>query len=229
MQWPRIFVALALVVTGTSALAQSLAGISNQDAATGLREALVQGANQAVAQLGRQDGFLGNAKVKIPLPPSIQRAEGLLRGVGMGRQADELITTMNRAAEAAMPEAKALLVDAVKKMSIADAKSVLTGPQDAATQYFKRTTSAALTQRFLPIVQQATARLQLADMYNNFAGKAATFGLIKAEDANLDSYVTQRALDGLFVMVAEEEKSIRDNPMGAAVGIVKRVFGAIGR
>lgn len=223
----NILVGLALAVISSRALAQSLAGISNQDATNGLREALVQGANHAVSLLGRQDGFLGNGKVKIPLPPSLQRVEGMLRSVGLGRQADELITTMNRAAEAAVPEAKVLLVDAVKKMSVTDAKNILTGPEDSATQYFKRTTSTALTQRFLPIVQRATARLQLAETYNNFAGKAAGFGLIKAEDANLDSYVTQRALDGLFLMIAEEEKSIRQNPAGAAVSIVRRVFGAI--
>lgn len=223
----NILVGLALTVISSGVLAQSLAGITNQDATSGLREALVQGTNHAVSLLGRQDGFLGNGKVKIPLPPSLQRVEGMLRGVGLGRQADDLVTTMNRAAEAAVPEAKALLVDSVKKMSITDAKNILTGPEDAATQYFKRTTSAALTQRFLPIVQRATSRLQLAETYNNFAGKAASFGLLKTEDANLDSYVTQRALDGLFLMIAEEEKSIRQNPAGAAVSIVRRVFGAM--
>jgi hypothetical protein len=136
---------------------------------------------------------------------------------------------MNRAAESAVPEARALLVDSIKKMSISDAKGILAGPVDGATQYFKRTTSSALSARFLPIVQQATAKVQLAEMYNNYAGKAATFGLLNAEDANLDQYITQRALDGLFIMIAEEEKSIRANPMGSAVNIVKRVFGAIGK
>jgi hypothetical protein len=209
--------------------AVTLAELSNQDAVTGLREALVQGSAHAVGLLGKADGFLGNPKVKIPLPQSLQRVEGTMRTFGLARQADEVITTMNRAAEAAVPEARALLVDAVKKMSIADAKGILAGPQDAATQYFKRTTSSALTERFLPIVQKATSKVQLTDVYNNFAGKAATFGLLNPEDANLDHYITQRALDGLFIMIAEEEKSIRENPMGAAVNIVKRVFGAIGK
>lgn len=225
----RTLVTLACIAISNAAGAVTLAQISNQDAVAGLREALVQGSGHAVGLLGKTDGFLGNPQVKIPLPQSLQRIEGTMRMFGLGRQADELVTTMNQAAESAVPEAKALLVDSIKKMSISDAKGILAGPEDAATQYFKRTTSSGLTARFLPIVQQATAKVQLAEMYNNYAGKAATFGLLNAEDANLDQYITQRALDGLFIMIAEEEKSIRANPMGSAVNIVKRVFGAIGK
>ncbi len=225
----RILAALACIVISHGAGALTLAEISNQDAVSGMREALVQGSGHAVGLLGKTDGFLGNPQVRIPLPQSLQRIEGTMRMFGLGRQADELVTTMNRAAESAVPEARALLVDSIKKMSISDAKGILAGPEDGATQYFKRTTSSALSARFLPIVQQATAKVQLAEMYNNYAGKAATFGLLNAEDANLDQYITQRALDGLFIMIAEEEKSIRANPMGSAVNIVKRVFGAIGK
>ncbi len=225
----RILVALVFIVIASGAKAVTLADISNQDAVAGLREALVQGSGQAIGLLGKTDGFLGNPKVKIPLPPSLQRIEGTMRMFGLGRQADELVTTMNRAAEAAVPEARKLLVDAIRKMSISDAKGILSGSQDAATQYFKRTTSGALTERFLPIVRQATSKVQLTEMYNNYAGKAATFGLLDTADANLDQYITQRALDGLFTMIAEEEKSIRANPMGSATNIIKRVFGAIGR
>ncbi len=225
----RILVTVACIVLSHGAGAVTLAEISNQDAVTGLREALVQGSGHAIGLLGKTDGFLGNPQVKIPLPQSLQRIEGTMRMFGLGRQADELVTTMNRAAESAIPEARALLTDSIRKMSISDAKGILAGPEDGATRYFKRTTSSALTGRFLPIVQQATAKVQLAEMYNNYAGKAASFGLLNAEDANLDQYITQRALDGLFIMIAEEEKSIRANPMGSAVNIVKRVFGAIGK
>ncbi|MFN0299891.1 MAG: DUF4197 domain-containing protein [Burkholderiales bacterium] len=225
----RILAALAFTIISHGAGAVTLAEISNQDAVTGLREALVQGSGRAVGLLGKTDGFLGNPQVRIPLPQSLQRIEGTMRMFGLGHQADELVTTMNRAAESAVPEARTLLVDSIKKMSISDAKGILAGPQDGATQYFKRTTSSALAARFLPIVQQATAKVQLTEMYNNYAGKAASFGLLNAEDANLDQYITQRALDGLFTMIAEEEKSIRANPMGSAVNIVKRVFGAIGK
>jgi len=134
---------------------------------------------------------------------------------------------MNRAAEAAVPEARALLVDLVKKMSVQDAKGILTGGQDSATQYFKRSTSEQLRARFLPIVKKATAKVQLAQKYDEYAGKGVKLGLVKKEDANLDAYVTQKALDGLFTMVAEEEAKIRQNPAGAASGLLTKVFGAL--
>lgn len=204
-----------------------LESITSQDAASGLREALASGAQYAVDSLGRQDGFFGNGKVKIPLPESAQKAEKVLRQLGMGRQADELILTINRAAEAAMPEAKVLLVDAVRKMSLQDAKGILTGGQDSATQFFKRTSGEQIRAKFLPIVQKATAKVQLAQKYDEYAGKGVQLGLVRKEDANLDSYVAQKALDGLFVMVAEQEAKIRQNPAEAASAIVKKVFGAL--
>lgn len=211
----------------TSAQALSLADISGQEAGGGLKEALTQGAGKAVDLLGKSDGFLGNPKVKIPLPESMQKVEGLMRGLGMGKQADELITTMNRAAEAAVPEAKTLLVDAVKQMSVEDAKGILTGGDDSGTQYFKRKTSAALTQKFLPIVKQAIEKVNLAKSYEKFAKKGVQFGLVKEKDAHLENYVTEKALDGLFLMIAEEEKAIRTNPMGAAGNLAQKVFGAL--
>lgn len=204
-----------------------LEAISNQDAVSGLREALVKGTQYAVDTLGKQDGFFGNGKVKIPLPGSLQKVEKVLHQLGLGKQADELVLTMNRAAEAAVPEAKALLVDSVKKMSVQDAKGILSGGQDSATQYFKRSTSDQLRTKFLPIVKKATAKVQLAQKYDEYAGKGVKLGLVKKEDANLDAYVTQKALDGLFVMVAEEEAKIRQNPAQAASGILQKVFGAL--
>lgn len=218
--------ALLLLLASGSAFAQ-LEKISNQDANAGLKAALEKGSVAAVAALGKTDGFLGNGAVKIPLPDSLKRYEKLMRGVGMGKYADELILTMNRAAEAAVPEAKVLLVDAVKKMTVQDAKGILTGGNTAGTEYFKRTTSEPLRGRFLPIVQQATKKVQLAEKYNQYAEKGARFGLVKKEDANLDSYVTQKALDGLFYMVAEEEKKIRENPVKAGSDILRKVFGAL--
>lgn len=221
--------ALALIAGIALALPASagLESITNQDATNGLREALVAGTRYAVDSLGKTDGFFGNGKVKIPLPESAQTVEKLMRQFGMGKQADELVLAINRAAEAAVPEAKTLLVEAVKKMSVQDAKAILTGGQDSATQYFKRTTSDQLRARFLPIVSKATAKVQLAQKYDEYAGKGAKFGLVKKEDANLDAYVTQKALDGLFVMVAEQEAKIRQNPAEAASGILKKVFGAL--
>jgi len=223
----RIFALFAALVMVAAPASASLESISNTDAVAGLREALVKGSQVAVESLGRQDGFFGNGKVKIPLPESAQQIEKLMRSFGMSRQADELILTLNRAAEAAVPEAKALLVDSVRKMSVNDAKGILSGGQDSATQYFKRTTSDQLRTRFLPIVKKATAKVKLAEKYNEYAEKGVRFGVIKKEDANLDDYVTQKALDGLFIMVAEEEAKIRQNPAAAASNILKKVFGAL--
>lgn len=210
-----------------SAQALSLSDISGQEAGGGIKEALTQGASKAVDLLGRSDGFLGNDKVKIPLPGYMEKAEGLMRGLGMGKQADELITAMNRAAEAAVPEAKKLLVDAVKSMSVEDAKGILQGGNDAGTQYFKSKTSGPLGEKFKPIVKKAIEKVKLKETYENFAKKGAKFGLVKEQDTQLDNYVTQKALDGLFLMIAEEEKAIRANPVGAAGNLAKKVFGAL--
>jgi hypothetical protein len=215
----------ALLAVGAPAAAQSLASLSNQDAVAGLKDALVQSSAKAISQLGASDGFLGNAQVKIPLPDSIKRVESGLRLVGMGRQADELVVSMNRAAEMAVREATPILADAVKKMSVQDAKGILTGGDDAATQYFRRASSAQLTQRFQPIVKKMTAKVQLAEQYNSLAGHAASFGLVKQEDANIDGYVTRKALDGLFIVIAEQERAIRKDPVGAATGMAQKVFG----
>lgn len=220
---------LAILVTSGQALAFSLADMSNQDANGGLKEALTQGAEQAVELLGKKDGFLGNGKVKIPLPDTLKKAEKLLRAMGKGDEADELVVAMNRAAEAAVPEAKQLLVDAVKTMSVADAKKILTGGDTAGTEYFKGKTAAKLKQKFLPIVQQAISKVGLAQQYDQFAGQAAQFGLIKKDNAKLENYVTGKALDGLYLMIAEEEKAIRKDPVGAAGSLAKKVFGALTR
>jgi len=146
---------------------------------------------------------------------------------GMGKQADELVNTMNHAAENAVAEAKPILSDSIKKMSVQDAKGILTGGDDSVTQYFKRTSTEQLTQKFTPIVKKETKKLQLAEQYNAYAGKAASAGLIDQKDADIDSYVTQKAMDGLFLMIAEEEKKLRSNPVGASSDLLKKVFGAL--
>jgi hypothetical protein len=218
---------LAGMLLATAANALSLADISGRDAGGGLKEALTQGAAKAVDVLGRQDGFLGNPKVRIPLPESVQKVESLMRGLGMGKQADELLTAMNRAAEAAVPQAKVLLVNSIKQMSVEDAKGILSGGEDSATQYFRRTTSGPLAEKFKPVVRSAMARVRLAEKYDQFAGKAAKFGLVREQDAHLENYVTQKTLDGLYLMIAEEEKAIRKNPAEAVGKLAKKVFGAL--
>jgi|SRR5690242_11843019 len=215
----------ALLVS--SASAAGLDDISNRDAVNGLRQALTNGTQAAVAKLGKEDGFFGDSRIRIPLPPSMKSAEAVMHSIGMGKQVNDLELRMNRAAEAAVPRAKSLLVDAVRKMSIQDAKGILTGGDDSATQYFRRTTSEPLAQRFKPIIKRAMAKVKLAEKYNEIAASGAKVGLVKEEDANLEDYVTRRALDGLFVSIADEEKKIRKNPAGAASAVVKKVFGAL--
>lgn len=204
-----------------------LAGLSNADAAGGLKEALTQGAGRAVELLGSNGGFMNNPKVKIPLPGVLEQAAPLLRMTGRGKDMDQLVATMNGAAEAAVPEAKALLMDAVKSMTVQDAKAILTGGDDSVTRYFRSKTEAALTKRFLPIVTRHTDSLAVSTQYNQLAGQAASVGLVKGEDARIEGYVTRKALDGLYLMIAEEEQAIRQNPMGAAGSLAKKVFGAL--
>ncbi len=207
--------------------ATGLGAISAQDQVGGLKQALTQGVETAVLSLAKENGFLGNDKVKIPLPAHLQKVESTMRKFGMGKYADELITSMNRAAEAAAPEAKSLLVTAVSNMSVTDAKNILLGADDAATQYFRKNTEAALTGKFQPIVVNAMQNVKLAQKYDQFAATGAKLGLIDPKNANLESYITQKSLDGLFVMMAEQEKSIRANPLKAASSLVQKVFSAI--
>jgi len=225
----QLITTLGFVLCITNANALSLGDLSNSEASGGLKEALIQGAGKAVSTLGAADGFLGNKEVKIPLPDSMKKAEKAMRMFGMGKQADELVLKMNRAAEAAVPEAKALLVDSVKKMSVDDAKAILSGGQDSATQYFKKTTSTAMGEKFLPIVKKATENVQLAQQYNKFAEMGSKYGLVKKDQANLEQYVTQKTLDGVYLMIAKEEAAIRQDPVGQASNLLKKVFGSLGK
>ncbi len=213
----------------TSTSSSGVNSLSNSEASGGLKEALTQGVGKAVSTLGAADGFFGNKEVKIPLPKSLKKIEKGMKLMGMGKQSDELVLKMNRAAEAAVPEAKALLVDSIKQMTLADAKAILTGPQDAATQYFKRTTSKQMGEKFLPIVTKATENVQLAASYNKYAEMGSKFGVVKKEDAKIEQYVTNKALDGLYLMIAKEEAAIRKDPLGQASNLLKKVFGAIGK
>ena len=201
--------------------------LTQRDALSGLKAALERGAHAAVATLGRADGFLANPQVKIPIPASLERTERMARRLGFGNEVDELVVAMNRAAEAAVPEARKLLLDAVKKMSARDAKAILTGGDTAATEYFRRTSHAALHDRFVPIVKSATEKVGVAQRYRDFARPAAALGLVKAEHADLDAYVTLKALDGLYLMLGEEEKKIRKDPVGTGSAILRKVFGAL--
>lgn len=211
----------ALLASSRSALA-----LGETDAAAGVRAALERGATVAVQLLGRTDGFLANPKVRIDLPPGLREMAGMLRAFGQQRRIDELVTAMNRAAEAAVPQARLLLVNAVRAMSVEDALGIVRGGDDAATRFFAAKTRAPLGERFRPIVTRATERVALAAKYNALAGRAAQFGLVKPQDADLPGYVTGRALDGLYLVIGEEEQRIRRDPVGAGSEVLRRVFGA---
>ena len=218
---------LLLLAAHQRALAVSLAQLSNADAASGVKAALARGAEVAVDLLGRTDGFLGNPQVRIGLPGQLEDAAKLMRRFGQGQRIDELVTTINRAAETAVPMGKDLLVGAVQNMTVTDAKNILTGGDNSVTAFFAEKTRTPLGQRFLPVVNQATKKVGLAQQYNAFAGKAAGFGLVKKEDATIEQYVTGKTLDGLFLVIGEQEQQLRQNPAAAGSAILKKVFGAL--
>ena len=201
------------------------ADVSDADAASGIHAALERGAVAAVGLLGRQDGFLGNPKVKIELPGYLKDAAKLARLTGQQKRVDELVTAMNRAAEAAVPEAKAMLVAAVKSMSVGDARRIVSGGENSVTKFFAGKTRTPLGEKFLPIVTRETAKVDLAARFNAVAGKAAGMGLVKGDDANIERYVTGKALDGLYFMIGEEEKKIRRDPIGTGSALLAKVFG----
>ncbi|MEO8835334.1 MAG: DUF4197 domain-containing protein, partial [Caldimonas sp.] len=199
--------------------------VSNADAASGIRAALERGAVAAVGLLGRPDGFLGNPQVRIPLPGFLADAAKVLRFTGQQKRVDDLVTAMNRAAEAAVPEAKSLLVSAVKSMSVGDARRIVSGGDGSVTRFFADKTRVPLGERFLPIVKRETARVDLAARFNAVAGRAAGLGLLQGDDANIERYVTSKALDGLYFMIGQEESKIRSDPIGTGSAILAKVFG----
>ena len=204
-----------------------LSGFSTGEQVGSLKQALIQGAETAVSSLARENGYLGNDKVRIPLPENLQKADGLLRTFGMGAYADDLTASINRAAEKAAPEAKDLLIGAVSNMSVEDASKILTGENDAATRYFREHTETALAGKFKPVIAASMQQVKLAETYNQFAAKGAMLGMINPGDANLDDYITRKAMDGLYLMMAEQEKAIRANPLEATGNLAKKVFSAI--
>lgn len=225
--WSGILKGVTRQPASETATTSGVDALSNADINAGLKEALTRGADAAVAQLGQKDGFFGNAALKIPLPPSLQKAEKAMRMFGMGKQADDLVLSMNRAAEAAVPEVKTLLVGAVKEMTLEDAKGILTGGQTSATDFFRRKTEARLAERFEPIVKANTDKVGLAQQYNQYAGMAAQFNLLDKKQANVEQYVTQQALDRLYTLIGEKEAAIRANPLQAGSDLLKKVFGAV--
>ena len=223
----RLTTLAAGLLLSAGAFALSLSDLSQSDASGGLKDALTQGAQIAVKQLGKPGGFSDNDEVRIELPGKLGKAAQTMKMMGMGEQVAELEASMNKAAEAAVPQAQAILVDAVKKMTVSDAKAILAGGEDSATQYLNKSSREQIRAKFLPIVKQATDKVGVAQQYNSFAGQAAALGVVDAKSANVENYVTEKALDGLFKMIAEQEASIRQNPAGAATSLARKVFGAL--
>ena len=217
---------LPAMLLATMAPSSRAVELTQGDAASAMRAALERGASAAVGLLGRPDGFLGNPKVRIPLPGFLEDAAALLRAVGQQRRVDELVTAMNRSAEAAVPEAKSLLISAARSMSAEDALRIVRGAEDSVTQFFAAKTREPLGITLLPIVTRATERVALARKYNAVAARASEFGLVKKEDANLQQYVTGKTLDGLYLVIGEEERKIRRDPLGTGSAILKKVFGS---
>jgi len=219
----------------------TLAGLSQDQMVQGLQDALAKGLQQAIARLGHDGGFLTNLSVKIPMPEKLQKVETALRAMKQDKLADDFVTTMNHAAEQAVPEAGTVFAGALKQLTIEDAKSILSGPNDAATQYFQKTTQTNLYARFYPIVQKATEKTGVTASYKSLMEKAnvgqalGSFGsllggsLLDKDSLDIDAYVTGKAMDGLFKMVAEEEQRIRQNPLARTTGMLQKVFGALGK
>jgi Protein of unknown function (DUF4197) len=227
-QFTPALAALLLARTTCAALLAESANafaLGETEAASGVRAALERGADSAVAMLGRPGGFLDNPQVKIPLPGALDRAASMLRAIGQQQRVDDLVNSMNRAAEQAVPAAKPLLLNAVHGMSVEDAVKIVRGGDTSVTDFFAARTRAPLGEKFLPIVTAETQKVSLAAKYNAVAGKGSTFGLVKPEDANVEQYVTRKALDGLFFMIGQEEKKIRADPVGTGSAILKSVFG----
>jgi len=204
------------------------AALSDSQIASGLKEALAQGVETSVKRLGRTNGFLSDELVRIALPDSLKQIGALARQAGQGRYVDQFETTLNRAAEQAVPEASAILGDAIRQMSIEDARAILQGPEDAATQYFRKTSEARLEKRFRPIVERATNSAGVTVAYKSLLGQAGGLlgGFFDTQALDLDSYVTQRAMDGLFKYIAIQEKQIRENPAARTTDLLKKVFAA---
>ncbi len=218
---------LTCLLLSASAWALSLSDLSQGDANKALKDALSQGTKVAVQQLGRPGGFSNDPDVRIELPGNIGKASRMLKMMGMGSQIEALENGMNTAAEAAVPEAQALLLEAVRNMTVADAKSILAGGKNSATQYLNKSSREQIRAKFLPVIKRATDKVGVAQQYNALAGKASGLGAVDARYGSVEGYVTEQALDGLFTVIAEQEASIRENPAQAATSVAKKVFGVL--
>ncbi len=228
----KLLIFAAIMITSLTGLAlgqKTNNKVSDSDISGGLKEALSKGVSTAIKSLGKDNGFLDNVRVKIPLPKSLQKVEKVVRVAGQGKAVDEFVASMNHAAEKAVPVAVDVFVDAIKKMSFDDARQILfSGKDDSATLFFRKSSEETLRTKFRPIVEEFTAKTGVTQKYKAMVGKAGFAAQFLGKDAtDLDAYVTQKALDGLFLLIADEEKKIRKDPIGRTTGLLKKVFGIL--
>lgn len=201
--------------------------LSNSEVAGGLREALVQGISRGADQAARNDGFFANPEIKIPFPQNLTKVENALRDLGLGSEIDRFVLTLNRGAEKAAQGAKPIFLNAIMSLTITDAITILRGEPDAATNYLRTTTSGQLRQQFLPVVSQSLEQVNATRYYGDIINQYNRIPLVQKQDPDLDNYATERAIEGLFKLVAQEEANIRANPAARATELMKRVFGSI--
>jgi ribosomal protein L22 len=211
-------------IGGSTAGKPAGSGLDDSTISSGLKDALSVGTKNAVNLVSKANGYFGNKAIKILLPDKIQKAANLARKVGAQKQVDEFILSMNRAAEKAAPKAASCFADAIKEMSIDDARKILSGSNTAATEYFKSKTSSKLYNEFKPSVSESMNQVGVTKAYNAMMGKVPSVPFGKQESVDIDHYVTNKALDGLFYMVGQEEKKIRTNPMARTTDLLKKVF-----
>ena len=203
--------------------------ISDSDISGGLKDALLQGARSAIGELGRENGFLDNTRVRIPLPEKLRKTEKALRRIGQGKRVDEFVEAMNHAAEEAVPVAADIFFDAVKQMTFTDVRNILfSGRDDAATEFFRRTSEDRLREEFRPIIERFTEKVGVTQKYKAMVGRYGFLGRVVGEDAtDLDGYITQKAMDGLFLLIADEERKIRRDPIRRTTSLLRKVFGVL--
>lgn len=194
--------------------------------AEGLKEALVKGISVGADQASKLDGYFKNPQIKIPFPPDVKRVEDKLRQLGLGAEVDKFVMTLNRGAEDAAKEAKPIFINAIRSMTIDDAWAILKGKDDAATQYLKRVTSSQLKAKFKPVIQTSLNKVNATRYYKDIVTKYNQIPLVQKVNADLDDYATDKAIEGLFVMIAKEEKNIRQNPVARTTDLLKKVFAA---
>jgi hypothetical protein len=207
---------------------QPQSSLDNSTIIKGLKEALATGTERAVTEVAKPDGYFGNQLIKILLPNKVQQAADILGNIGYQKQVDEFVLSMNRAAEKAAPRAASLFGDAIRQMTVEDAKGILSGGDTAATRFFEKKTRSKLFEVFKPTVAKSMDQVGTARAYKEVIGKYETIpfaSFIGTPSLDLDTYVTNKALDGLFIMVGEEEKKIRTNPAARTTDLLRKVFG----